>query len=221
VTIACYKYNSKKLMSHFTRNKTYLNENHIIYRRDPVNDKPSRVFDWGCYYENGTRECYTLFNSKAKINTFKGLKWHLYVLWYLNPQMDQELFESLTEYICNKRYGFTTFEVSRQLQQSMIYDVSLMDLETPPPNKLRKVIFNDFTGLETRQKLSIVGKLVGKSSISSNEIYDAMILINHANGKITVAKLARSLGCSTRTIYRHMTNELKKEKELLNQQLQS
>jgi hypothetical protein len=199
-------------MSHFLRNKTYLNKHHIIYRRDPVNDNPSRVFDWGCYYENGTRECYTLFNSKAKINTFKGLKWHLYVLWYLNPQMDQELFESLTGYICDKRNGFVTFEVSRQLQQSMIYDVSLMDLEIPPPNKLRKVIFNDFTGLETRQKLSIVGKLVGKSKISSNEVYDAMILINHANGKITVAKLARSLGCSTRTIYRHMTNELKKEK---------
>jgi hypothetical protein len=206
-------------MSHFLRNKTYLNKHHIIYRRDPVNDNPSRVFDWGCYYENGTRECYTLFNSKAKINTFKGLKWHLYVLWYLNPQMDQELFESLTGYICDKRNGFVTFEVSRQLQQSMIYDVSLMDLEIPPPNKLRKVIFNDFTGLETRQKLSIVGKLVGKSKISSNEVYDAMILINHANRKITVANIAGSLGCSTRTIYRHMTNELKKEKELLNQQL--
>jgi hypothetical protein len=206
-------------MSHFLRNKTYLNKHHIIYRRDPVNDNPSRVFDWGCYYENGTRECYTLFNSKAKINTFKGLKWHLYVLWYLNPQMDQELFESLTGYICDKRNGFVTFEVSRQLQQSMIYDVSLMDLEIPPPNKLRKVIFNDFTGLETRQKLSIVGKLVGKSKISSNEVYDAMILINHANRKITVANIASSLGCSTRTIYRHMTNELKKEKELLNQQL--
>ena len=206
-------------MSHFLRNKTYLNKHHIIYRRDPVNDKPNRVFDWGCYYEHGTRECYTLFNSKAKINTFKGLKWHLYVLWYLNPQMDQELFESLTGYICDKRNGFVTFEVSRQLQQSMIYDVSLMDLEIPPPNKLRKVIFNDFTGLETRQKLSIVGKLVGKSKISSNEVYDAMILINHANRKITVANIAKSLGCSTRTIYRHMTNELKKEKELLNQQL--
>jgi hypothetical protein len=206
-------------MSHFTRNKTYLNKNKIIYRRDPVNDKPTEIFDWGCYYENGTRECYTLFNSKAKINTFKGLKWHLYVLWYLNPKMDQELFESLVENICDKSSGFVTFEISRQLQQSMIYDVSLMDLEKPPPNKLRKVIFNDFTGLETRQKLSIVGTLVGKSRISSSEIYDAMLLINHSNETITVKKIADALGCSTRTIYRHMGNELKKEKELLNQQL--
>ena len=46
-----------------------------------------------------------------------------------------------------------------------------------------------------------------------------MILINHASEKITMAKLSNTLGCSTRTIYRNMSNELKKEKELLNQQL--
>ena len=46
-----------------------------------------------------------------------------------------------------------------------------------------------------------------------------MILINHADEKITMTKLSNALGCSTRTIYRNMNNELKKEKELLNQQL--
>jgi len=70
-----------------------------------------------------------------------------------------------------------------------------------------------------RQKLSIVGKMVGRSKISSSEIYDAMLLINDSKIKITVNRLADALGCSTRTIYRNMSNELKKEKELLNQQL--
>ena len=70
-----------------------------------------------------------------------------------------------------------------------------------------------------RQKLSIVGKLVGRAKISENEIYDAMLLIHDSDIKITVARLADALGCSTRTIYRNMGNELKKEKELLNQQL--
>ena len=97
----------------------------------------------------------------------------------------------------------------------MIYDVSLMDLERPPPNKLRKIIFKDFTGLDMRQKLSIVGKMVGRSSLSESEIYDAMILINHNNQKITISKLATSLECSTRTIYRNMNNELKKRKRII------
>ena len=36
------------------RNLDYLNKHRIIYRRDPINDEPSEVFDWGCYYEYGT-----------------------------------------------------------------------------------------------------------------------------------------------------------------------
>ena len=206
-------------MSQYDRNTTYLDKHRIIYRRNPITDKPSEIFDWGWFYKEGTHQCYTLFNSRAKITTYRSLKWHLYVLWYLNPQMDQESFDAMAAYICNKRTGFVTFKVSEQLLQSMVYDVSLMDLERPPPNKLRKVIFKDFTGLDMRQKLSIVGKLVGRSKISESEIYDAMLLINDSQIKITVTKLADTLKCSTRTIYRNMSNELKKEKELLNQQL--
>jgi transcriptional antiterminator len=37
--------------------------------------------------------------------------------------------------------------------------------------------------------------------------------------KITIARLAKLLSVSSRTIHRHMCVELKKEKELLNQQL--
>ena len=205
-------------MSQYDRNTTYLDKYRIIYRQNPTTDTPTETFDWGWFYKDGTHQCYTLFNSRAKITTYRSLKWHLYVLWYLNPQLDQEAFNSIAEYICNKRAGFVTFKVSEQLLQSMVYDVSLMDLEQPPPNKLRKVIFKDFTGLDMRQKLSIVGKLVGRSKISESEIYDAMLLINDENENITITKVAKALKCSTRTVYRNMSNELKKEKELLNQQ---
>ena len=142
-------------MSQYERNMEYLINHKVIYRQDPVDDKPTEVYEWGYFYEEGTRQCYTLFNSRAKINTYKSLKWHLYVLWYLNPKMDQEGFAGVVKYICNKKAGFITFEVSDQLAEKMIYDVSLMDLERPPPNKLRKIIFKDFTGLDMRQKLSI------------------------------------------------------------------
>ena len=161
-------------MSYYDRNTKYLERHRIIYRQNPTTDQPTETFDWGWFYKDGTHQCYTLFNSRAKINTYRSLKWHLYVLWYLNPQMDQEGFSALTKHICEKRWGFVTFNVSDQLRESMIYDVSLMELDTPPPNKLRKVIFKDFTGLDMRQKLSIVGKLVGRSKISDTEIYDAM-----------------------------------------------
>jgi hypothetical protein len=206
-------------MSQYERRMDYLHRYKVNYKRDPITDKPTEVFEWGKFYEDGTHECYTLFNSKAKITTYKSLKWHLYVLWYLNPQMDQEDFNMVAEHVCKKENGFVTFTVSNQLLNKMVYDVSLMDLEKPPPNKLRKIIFKDFTGLTMREKLSIVGKMVGRKSISESEIYDAMILVNNENEKITIPKLAKELNCSTRTIYRNMGNELKKEKTLLNQQI--
>tara|TARA_R110000787_G_scaffold143645_1_gene257431 strand:+ start:280 stop:909 length:630 start_codon:yes stop_codon:yes gene_type:complete len=205
-------------MSQFERRMDYLHRHKVIFRRDPLSSTGRVEFEWGWFYENGTHECYALFNSRAKITTYKSLKWHLYVLWYLNPQMDQEAFNSIAAHVCKKENGFITFKVSNALMDSMVYDVSLMDLDKPPPNKLRKIIFKDFTGLDMRQKLSIVGKMVGRKSISESEIYDAMLMINEDGIKITTNKIATCLNCSSRTVYRNMSNELKKEKELLNQQ---
>jgi len=64
-------------MSH---NLKWLNNNRIVYRAYPTTDVPTTTYDWGWYYEHGTYQCYELFRSKAKINTYKSLKWHLLVL---------------------------------------------------------------------------------------------------------------------------------------------
>ena len=206
-------------MSLNERNTNYLMKRKVIYRRDPTSDIPTETFEWGEFYREGTYQCYNLFASKAKINTYKSLKWHLYTLWYLNPQMNPDSFTELARVICDNINGFVTFNVSEQLIQSMVYDVSLMDLEKPPPNKLRKIIFKDFCGLDMRQKLSIVGQMVGRKKLSDSEIYEAMVMLHDNNEKITITKLATYLKCSTRTVHRNIGNELKKEKELLNQQL--
>jgi hypothetical protein len=197
----------------------YLNKRRLIYRRNPITDKPSAKYEWGDFYEDGTHECYTLFQTKAKINTYKSLKWHLLVLWYLNDHLDQDAFEDLASFISDKENGFVTFNVSPQLLEKIIYDVSIQDLERPPKNKIRKIIFKDNSGLTTKEKLAIVGQMVGKRKLSETEIYDAMLLLHDEGEKITIAKLAGHLACSTRTVHRNMGVELKKEKELLNQEL--
>ena len=205
-------------MSH-ERKLDYLNKLRIIYRRNPISDKPTATFKWGDYYEDGTHECYTLFSSKAKITTYKSLKWHLLVLWYLNDHLDQDAFDDLASYICDKENGFITFYVSPQLLEKIIYDVSIQDLERPPKNKLRKIIFKDNSGLTTKEKLQVVGRMIGKRKLSETEIYDAMLFLHDEHERITIIKLAESLGCSTRTVHRNMSVELKKEKELLNKEL--
>ena len=201
------------------RNIKYLTDRRIIYRRSPINDQPSIRFDWGDYYEDGTSECYELFRSKAKINTYKSLKWHILVIWYLNPQLDQDKLENLFRFISDKSNNFVTFNISEHILKTILYEVSMHDLEHPPKNKIRKIIFKDTCQLTTEQKLQIVGQIIGRKKLSESEIYDAMLYTHDEGDKITVEKLAGYLNCSTRTVYRNMSNELKKEKELLNQNI--
>ena len=202
------------------RKLTYLNNHRIVYRRLPINDTPDKVNEVYAYYINGTYECYELFRSKAKITTYKSLKWHLLVLWYLNPQLDQDDFMSLAEYICHKPNGFISFAIHSELLRKIVYEVSMLDLEKPPKNKLRKVIFKPDTMVSKEEKLRIVGRLIGRlKSVTAGDIYDLMLSINDSGRKITIKRLSIHLNCSTRTIHRNMTEELKREKELLNPQL--
>jgi hypothetical protein len=171
------------------------------------------------FYIDGTYECYELFRSKAKITTYKSLKWHLLVLWYLNPQLDQDKFMEIAEVIGNKDHGFISFNIHVNLLRKIVYEVSMCDLEEPPTNKLRKVIFKPTT-LSKEEKLSIVGSLIGRSKkVHQDDIYECMLELNDLGKNITITQLALWLECSTRTIYRNMGEELKREKELLNQQL--
>jgi len=207
-------------MSHEERNLEFLNRRRIVYRRMPITDKPTQENECYMFYENGTYECYELFRSKAKITTFKSLKWHLLVLWYLNPQLDQDNFMEIAEIIMEKSLGFTSFTIHPELLRKMVYEVSMLDLEEPPKNKRRKVIFKIGAGLTLPEKLSIVGQMIGRSKkISSDDIYACMIDLHDNDQKITIERISVLLNVSSRTVHRHMCEELKREKELLNQQL--
>ena len=206
-------------MSH-ERNLEYLNRHRIVYRRMPITDKPDQENECYMFYLNGTHECYELFRSKAKITTYRSLKWHLLTLWYLNPQLDLDDFMQVAEIIANKEHGFISFNMHPELLRKIVYEVSMCDLEEPPKNKLRKVIFKYGNGLCKEEKLRVVGELIGRSKrIHEDDIYECMIDLNDMGKKITIGRIAGLLDCSTRTIHRNMCEELKREKELLNQQL--
>ena len=172
------------------------------------------------FFPEGTYEYYHLFNSKGKITTYKSLKWHLLVIWYLNPQLDQEEFMTIAEVIANKLQGFATFTIHEDLLRKMVYDISMLDLDEPPKNKLRKVIFKMNSGLCVEEKLRIVGELVGRTKkVTQDDIYQCMLDLHDAGKKIVIAQLALWLECSARTIHRNMGEELKRENESLNKQL--
>ena len=205
-------------MSH-DRNLKWLNDRRVIYRRDPITDIPTIETDQYKYYEDGTHEAYCLFNSKAKITTYKSLKWHLLVLYYLNENLLDLEFASICHFLADKNNGFVTFFIKSKVLHEMIKDV-INQGGDPPKNKLRKVIFKPYSGLNLSGKLKIVGKLIGRSKIDNGMIYDAMLYIRYdLKQKVTISKIAKILGCSTRTIYRNMDSYLKIEKHTLNEEI--
>ena len=204
-------------MSH-DRNLKWLNDRRIIYRKDPDTDIPTIETKQYKYYENGTYQCYHLFNSKAKITTYKSLKWHMLVLKYLNDDLLDLEFASICHFLADKENGFVTFFIKDKLLHEMIKDV-INQGGDPPVNKLRKVVFKPYSGLDLSGKLKIVGQLIGRSSINKDMIYETMLDLNDMGKKITIGRIAGLLNCSTRTIHRHMCDTLKQEKQILNEEI--
>ena len=206
-------------MSH-DRNIKWLNNRKIIYRQDPINDIPTVETALYKYYENGTHEAYHLFNSKAKITTYRSLKWHFYVLYYLNEDwLSPSSMTYIFKFIANKENGFVTFFISDKKLDAMINDVFINGGE-PPVNKKRKIIFNDYSGLKPEEKMSIVGKLIGRlKQVDEETIYQCMLDLNEYGKKITWSRVAGLLNCSTRTIQRNINDALKQEKQILNEEI--
>jgi len=194
----------------------WLNNRNIVYRQDPINDKPTEETALYSYYENGTYECYHLFRSKAKITTYKSLKWHMLVLYYLNDDLE---FYTLFKFIADKDNGFVTFFIKPSVLNNMIENVLNVGGE-PPVNKIRKIIFKDYSGLKPNEKMSIVGRLIGRSKlVNSESVYQCMLDLNDLSKKITWNKIAKMLKCSERTIIRNINKELKDEKQILNEEI--
>ena len=203
----------------YRRKIEWLNNKHIYYRQDPINDKPTFSTDTYDYYENGTHEYYNLFNTQSKITTYKSLKWHMLVLHYLNHE--RFAFDSiinLYKFIANKENGFVTFFIKSKILDDMIQDV-INQGGDPPKNRARKIIFKDYNGLSFNEKMKVVGQLSGRQKLDKDSIYQTMLDLNEFGKPITNSRLAGLLDCSVRTIQRHMCAELKREKEILNEEV--
>jgi len=205
-------------MSH-DRNIKWLHDKRVITRCWPWEDLPSNETNLYMYYQEGTFQCYTLFASKAKITTYKSLKWHFLVLMFLNEDETAEFMESIFRFIADKENGFVTFFIKQTVLNSMIENV-LMSHGNPPVNKMRKVIFKPAAWhLTLSEKLSIVGKLIGRNKLNKEMLYQSMLDINDEGQSITTKKLANLLNVTQRKIYRHMCDTLRTEKQILNEEL--
>jgi len=159
-----------------------------------------------------------LFNSKSKITSFRSLKWHSLVLCYLNNWNASKHAKTI-RFICDKRNGFVTFKLNEHSVEQIIQQTFWSGIYAPK-NKLRKIIFKDYCKLDFHDKMKIVGELLGRQKlINEEDIYECMINLNEDGKKITWIVVSKLLNCSVRTIQRTISNELKQEKQILNEKI--
>ncbi len=127
-------------------------------------------------------------------------------------------FVELAKFIANKENGFVTFFIGDKKLQQITSDV-VLDGGDAPKNKARKIIFKDYNGLSFDEKMKIVGQLSGRQKLNKEKIYDTMLHLNDFGKTITNNSLAKLLDCSVRTIQRHMCIDLKREKQILNEEV--
>tara|TARA_R110000823_G_C15926909_1_gene499151 strand:+ start:746 stop:1369 length:624 start_codon:yes stop_codon:yes gene_type:complete len=205
----------------YDRNIDWLHKRRVICRREPIHDKPTQLYDWGGYYKDGTYEFFDLFRTEAKITTLKSLKWHLLVIWYLNQNIDNDELEKISNFVATKSNGFVTFETPDYIIKYVISELVDSEFEFQPKNKLRKIIFNTFCGLNKKEKMKIVGSIIGRKNekITEESIYDCMLDINEKKERITIEKISNLMSCSLSTINRVISDKLKEEKRILNNNL--
>jgi len=208
------------LHKNLDRNLDYLHRKRFEYKKEPTTDIPTKKYYWGSYYRDGTYQDYNLFYGNAKINTFKALDWHIEVLRYINLSWDEDDFRKIIYFISEIKNGFVTFEINKIYLDRYINKALSKDFFLKPRNKKKTIVFKDGTGLSRKEKLKIVGEVVGRSKIVDNEsIYECMLEINKDRRKITISNIAKILNCSTRTIHRTMDTELKVERDILNEKV--
>jgi hypothetical protein len=135
--------------------------------------------------------------------------------------MSPQSFYSLAEYIIDQNNGFITFSIDTGFLHNILAEILDIEFHTPPNTKRRKIIFKDGLGLTPKEKLKIVGAVIGKHKTTNNfDIYEAMLYLHEQKQKITMKGISEFLGVSERTIYRNMDEDLKKEKKILNEALQ-
>ena len=69
--------------------------------------------------------------------------------------------------------------------------------------------------------MKIVGSIIGRKNekITEESIYDCMLDINEKKERITIEKISNLMSCSLSTINRVISDKLKEEKRILNNNL--
>lgn len=162
------------------------------------------------FFPDEKTEFYSLSYYKRKIQSFQEFLYTMEVLYYLNPDIEWELFLEAALWVSDRSNG----KIVRTYGTARVKEGLAKIWENPRKpyvNQYRRVVFNPSRRISKEDKLSTVGRLCGgrKKATTEQEIYDVMEEFMAEDVKITINVLAEKMNVTRQTISKHMTKDMK------------
>lgn len=166
---------------------------------------------------------YNLKDISSKVSSFEQLTYYAEVFFYLNPDINFNIFYGIFQTLGNREWGKTIRTYSKARVKNMCKEV-FQDRRIPYCNQWRRIIFNPDKIIRNDEKMSICGELFKRQlSFSTEDIEKAVLQLKIAKKLISDSNIADILQCSQKTIQRNMTSairaEIKKSNSLIKREL--
>ena len=147
------------------------------------------------HYPNGVK-FFSLYRTTRRINTFAELEYIAEKFIWLNSDFDVEKMKIHFNFLSERQNGHIIRTYGQTRVENMIEKVHNYKKEPYCP-KLRKIIFNPFKIIDKKEKMRIVGTLVGrKKRPTSDQINNAIEELWLDKIKITISSVAKHLNKS-------------------------
>jgi len=160
------------------------------------------------WYDNPI-DHFDLYEIQHRVLSFDQLRYYSEVLFYLNSDINFELFQGIFRYIGNRESGKSIRTYSKARVDQMIAEVYKFK-KHPYCRRMRKVLFNPEVIISTEEKLAATSYVVKRGiSYTEFDIRQTVEKLSDRQQVITQDSIAKEMMCSRSTVVRLMNNMIK------------
>ena len=170
------------------------------------------------WYDNPV-DHFDLNSIDHRVMSFEQLKYYAEVLFYLNPDIEFRLFQSIFRWLGNRESGKSIRSYSKARVDQMTSEV-YKQRKDPYCRRMRRIVFNPEVIMSFEEKMSITASLSKRGvAYTQQDILQSIDQLSASQIVITQEMIASHLTCSRRTISRLMNDQIKTKIEVENKNL--
>lgn len=170
------------------------------------------------WYDNPV-DHFDLTSIQSRVTSFQQLKYYAEVLFYLNPDIDYNIFQGLFRYTGTRESGKCIRTYSKARIDQMTEEVYKIQ-KHPYCRRTRRVMFNPEKIISHEEKLAISSHIIRRGLAFTKEDVERVISqLSDSQRIITGEAISKELLCSRRTVSRIIDDNLKKMIQELNKKI--